>query len=122
MLWAASYQAALFVEAVFAPSSAHEVEWLLDNTVKFVSVLFYIRVVEDLLASRSFEDVTSAYIPFGSGVHLGEVRRFGIQVPAYEVLAVTPSGDVLIEVIESGERLVYARHDFVGDPAAVSVP
>jgi hypothetical protein len=69
-----------------------------------------------------FEEAQSAFQAFGAGPRVGDVRRFGAKGPAYEVLEVKPAGDVLIEVIESGERLVYGRQDFAQDPVAVTVP
>lgn len=74
------------------------------------------------MGSRGFEEAQSAFLPYGLSTHIGEVRRFGMHGPAYEVLDVKPAGDVLIEVIESGERLIYGRQDFACDPIAITVP
>ena len=41
---------------------------------------------------------------------------------AYEVVDVKSNGDVGIVVIETGERLDYARAEYLADPVAETVP
>lgn len=77
------------------------------------------------MSHPGFGDMPQAhYVPgfAEAAASVGEVRRFGSCGPAYEVLAVRADGDVDIEVIESGERLIYSRSDYLADPVATTVP
>ena len=69
-------------------------------------------------AQTGFSDTDAV---FGRAL-VGDVRRFGPIGPAYEVLAVKPSGDVEILVIETGERLDYDLADYLADPVAETIP
>ena len=71
--------------------------------------------------NRGFEEAQAAFSTAPSGL-VGEVRRFGPFGPAYEVLELISSREVVIGVIESGETLTYAVSDLRADPVAVTIP
>lgn len=71
---------------------------------------------------RGFAEAQSAYLTGDGADYIGQVRRFGPQGPAYEVVEVRRNGDLAITVIESGERLDYPLAEFLADPVAVTVP
>ena len=74
------------------------------------------------MTRQGFEEAQAKYRPQDGRALIGDVRRFGAAGPAYEVTDVTPSGDLMITVIESGERLDYALADVLADPVAATVP
>jgi virulence-associated protein VapD len=53
---------------------------------------------------HGFEETQAAYLGADSRNLLGQVRRFGTAGPAYEIVAVDDSGNVMIEVICSRIR------------------
>ncbi len=71
---------------------------------------------------QGFEEAQSAFLTLDVAGYAGQVRRFGPHGPAYEVIAVQRTGDLEIEVIQSGERATYALADFLADPIAITVP
>jgi hypothetical protein len=71
---------------------------------------------------QGFEEAQSAFLPFDTAGYAGQVRRFGPHGPAYEVIAVQRTGDLEIEVVQSGERVIYPLGDFLADPVAITVP
>jgi hypothetical protein len=71
---------------------------------------------------RGFEEAQSAYLAETTSDFVGQVRRFGAQGPAYEVMDMRQNGELAIQVVQSGERLDYPLSDFVADPVAVTVP
>ncbi|MFM9940018.1 MAG: DUF5397 family protein [Hyphomicrobiaceae bacterium] len=69
-----------------------------------------------------FEEAQATYLQDSGKPFIGEVRRFGVDGPAYEVMGFTALGDAEIQVIETGERLDYALADVMADPLAETVP
>ena len=74
------------------------------------------------MATPGFREAQAAYGFAETGVFVGDVRRFGPHGPAYEVVDILPNGDVSIQVIESGERIDYAKADYLADPWAETIP
>ena len=74
------------------------------------------------MSGHGFHEAQAGFEIRDARAFVGEVRRFGSMGPAYEVLDATASGDLVIEVVESGERLDYALTDFLTDPLAITVP
>jgi Family of unknown function (DUF5397) len=73
------------------------------------------------MTNQGFHEAQAAFLTDPSNF-VGQVRRFGPDGPAYEVVGVAGRGIVAIEVIESGERLDYALEELVLDPVAETVP
>jgi Family of unknown function (DUF5397) len=71
---------------------------------------------------KGFEEAHAAYAAPASKAFVGQVRRFGPQGPAYEVLGVSSADGVAIYVIETGERLDYAVSALLADPIAETIP
>ena len=74
------------------------------------------------MTARGFAEAQAMYQHSSTAGLIGEVRRFGAHGPAYEVVDTAANGDVVICVIESGERLSYPRADLLADPLAETVP
>lgn len=74
------------------------------------------------MAQAGFEEAQTAFMHLDGSSFVGQVRRFGPVGPAYEVVGCKPSGDLVITVIESGERLDYPLVDLLADPLAETVP
>ncbi len=54
------------------------------------------------MKAQGFHEAQSAFISSDARDFVGQVRRFGPNGPAYEVVDMAPEGDVIITVIESG--------------------
>ena len=74
------------------------------------------------MSGQGFHEAQVGFENRDARAFVGEVRRFGSMGPAYEVLDTTAACDLMIEVIESGERLDYAVIHFLADPMATTVP
>ena len=74
------------------------------------------------MVQAGFQEAQADFIHVDARGLIGQVRRFGPIGPAYEVINVLASGDTLIEVVESGERLDYPLAELLGDPMAEIVP
>ena len=53
---------------------------------------------------------------------IGQFRNLGSAGPAYEIMGFEADGRVIIEVVYSGERVVEALEDVLGDPTAETIP
>ena len=53
---------------------------------------------------------------------VGQIRRLGSAGPAYEIMKVDPNGDVHIEIIVSGEKVVFPLAEVLEDPMAETIP
>ena len=73
------------------------------------------------MTAQGFHEAQAVFLSDAEGF-VGQVRRFGSDGPAYEVLAVAGHGNVTIEVVETGEQLDYAIEELVRDPMAETVP
>ncbi len=71
---------------------------------------------------QGFEEAQTSFLNLDAAGYAGQVRRFGPHGPAYEVVAVQRTGDLEIEVAQSGERVIYPLADFLADPLAITVP
>ena len=69
-----------------------------------------------------FEETQTAYAAEDPRRLVGQVRRLGEAGPAYEIMNVDANGDVLIEVIVSGERVVFPLAEILEDPMAETIP
>ena len=74
------------------------------------------------MAQGGFREAQADFLHADARGLIGQVRRFGPVGPAYEVIDIRASGEPLIEVVESGERLDYAMSELLGDPMAETVP
>jgi hypothetical protein len=74
------------------------------------------------MISSGFAEAQASYDHTAATALVGQVRRFGDVGPAYEVVDVASSGNVVIAVIESGERLEYGLSEFLVDPVALTIP
>jgi hypothetical protein len=57
----------------------------------------------------------------GDGI-VGQIRRLGSAGPAYEIMKVDQNGDVHIEIIVSGEKVVFPLAEVMEDPMAETIP
>lgn len=74
------------------------------------------------MSNPGIEEARATFAGAGEASLVGQIRRFGQYGPAYEVIEVKRSGDVVICVIESGETLDYGLSDLIADPMAETVP
>jgi hypothetical protein len=66
------------------------------------------------MGTHGFKDDQAAYAVDDRRSLIGQIRRLGDAGPAYEV--------VLIEVIESGERVSFPIASVLEDPLAETIP
>ena len=74
------------------------------------------------MANRGFEETKSAYASEDPRRLIGQIRRLGEYGPAYEIMNVDDAGNVVIEVIESGERVKFPIVEVLEDPMAETIP
>ena len=74
------------------------------------------------MQARGFEETQSVYRGEATQGLVGQVRRFGTSGPAYEVLGLDGKGNVLVEVVCSGERVTYPVAEAIEDPIADTIP
>lgn len=76
------------------------------------------------MMTSGFSEAQARYLAgFGeASPMIGDVRRFGPTGPAYEVVDGVLNGEIMIEVVQSGERLSYPLADYLADPVAETVP
>ncbi len=53
---------------------------------------------------------------------IGQVRRFGPDGPAYEIMAIDDAGRVHVEVVYSDEKVVFSLAEVLEDPIAETIP
>lgn len=73
------------------------------------------------MPTRGFEESNAAYLSDPQRL-VGQVRRFGDEGPAYEVLAVDENGRLVAEVIDTGERVICEVKEVLDDPIAETIP
>jgi Family of unknown function (DUF5397) len=74
------------------------------------------------ISQPGFSDVQSQYDAGRAVPSVGQIRRFGDAGPAYEILRIEKTGEVLIEVITSGEQVVFPIAEIQLDPLAETIP
>jgi hypothetical protein len=74
------------------------------------------------VANRGFEETKSAYASEDPRQLVGQIRRLGEYGPAYEIMSVDEAGNVVIEVIESGEQVKFPIAEVLEDPMAETIP
>jgi virulence-associated protein VapD len=71
--------------------------------------------------ATGFQEDATVYAA-GPSELIGQVRRFGDEGPAYEVMELLPNDEVLVEVIYSEERLALPVAEVLADPMAETIP
>ena len=74
------------------------------------------------MQNRGFEETQPAYVSDDPRKLIGQIRRLGSAGPAYEIMSVDDAGNVVIEVIESGERVTFPVAEVLEDPMAETIP
>jgi hypothetical protein len=74
------------------------------------------------MGTHGFKDDQAAYAVDDRRSLIGQIRRLGDAGPAYEVVAIEDGNRVLIEVIESGERVSFPIASVLEDPLAETIP
>jgi hypothetical protein len=74
------------------------------------------------MAQNGFEEAQASYAYAGSAAFVGQVRRFGPFGPAYEVVDIKDTGELVIHVFDNGETLSYSVAEFLADPVAEIIP
>jgi hypothetical protein len=74
------------------------------------------------MAQNGFEEAQASYSHTGIAAFVGQVRRFGAFGPAYEVVDVKETGELVIYVFDNGETLNYSVAELLADPIAETVP
>lgn len=69
-----------------------------------------------------FEESPSAYVSDDPRRLLGQIRRLGSAGPAYEIVSIDEESNVHIEVIHSGEKVIFPLHEVLDDPMAETIP
>lgn len=73
------------------------------------------------MQSQGFEESQAAYLANPRKL-IGQVRRFGDEGPAYQILALDENGRLVTEVIYSGERVICEVKEVLEDPMAETIP
>ena len=71
---------------------------------------------------RGFEEAKAAYAADDPRNLIGQIRRLGEAGPAYEIMSVDEGGHVVIEIIESDERVTSPLSEVLKDPMAETIP
>jgi len=71
--------------------------------------------------SGGLKEDASPYSADATGL-VGQVRRFGEEGPAYEIVELAEDDEVLIEVVYSGERITLPFAEVMADPIAETIP
>ena len=75
------------------------------------------------MAERGFEEDQAAYVADDPSKLVGQIRRLGEAGPAYEIMSVDEgTGNVVIEIIESDERVTSPLVEVMKDPMAETIP
>jgi hypothetical protein len=69
-----------------------------------------------------FEETQPTYTADDLRKLIGQIRRLGSAGPAYEIMSVDDAGNVVIEVIESGEQVKFPIAEVLEDPMAETIP
>ena len=75
------------------------------------------------MAKRGFEEDQATYVIDDPSKLVGQIRRLGEAGPAYEIMSVdVAAGNVVIEIIESDERVTSPLAEVLKDPMAETIP
>jgi Family of unknown function (DUF5397) len=74
------------------------------------------------MAQGGFEEAQASYAHANGAIFMGQVRRFGPFGPAYEVVDIRPTGELVIHVFDNGEQLDYSVAELLADPIAETIP
>ncbi len=74
------------------------------------------------MQNPGFEETQPTYIADDPRKLIGQIRRLGSAGPAYEIMSVDDAGNVVIEVIESGEQVKFPIAEVLEDPMAETIP
>ena len=75
------------------------------------------------MPNPGFEDTPqAAYAVDDPRKLIGQIRRLGEAGPAYQIMGVDESGNVVIEIIESDERVTSPLAEVLNDPMAETIP
>lgn len=71
---------------------------------------------------RGFDEKQAAYSADDPRGLIGQIRRLGEAGPAYEVMSLEGDDMVVVEIIESDERVVMPIAEVIEDPMAETIP
>ena len=74
------------------------------------------------MTNTGFDETQRDYVVDRQDKLVGQIRRLGSAGPAYEVMRVDQDNNVHIEIIVSGEQVVFPLHDVLEDPMAETIP
>ena len=72
--------------------------------------------------NRGFEETQSTYAADDPRALIGQIRRLGEAGPAYEIMSIDDKGNVVVEIIESDERVTMPIAEVLEDPMAETIP
>ena len=73
------------------------------------------------METPGFEEDKADYVADPRSL-IGQIRRLGSAGPAYEIMEIDGDGNVVIEVIESDERVTFPLAEILEDPMAETIP
>jgi len=71
---------------------------------------------------RGFEEGQAAYASDDPRSLIGQFRRLGEDGPAYEIMSLDGDGNIVIEIVESDERVTMPIAEVLEDPIAETIP
>ena len=74
------------------------------------------------MQNRGFEEEQATYATDDPRALIGQIRRLGEAGPAYEIMSLDDAGNVVIEIIESDERVTSPLAEVLKDPIAETIP
>lgn len=74
------------------------------------------------MQAGGFEETQTAYTSDDPRSLIGQIRRLGSAGPAYEIVGLDDAGNVLTEVIYSGEKVTFTIAEVLEDPMAETIP
>ena len=74
------------------------------------------------METPGFKEDKATYLADDPRSLIGQIRRLGDFGPAYEIMEIDTDGNVVIEVIESDERVTFPLAEILEDPLAVTIP
>ena len=74
------------------------------------------------MQNPGFQETQTAYAAEDPRTLIGQVRRLGQAGPAYEIMSLDDDGNLVLEVICSGEKVVCPVAEVLEDPIAETFP